>query len=71
MPFTVLDCTRAQLIELKQFLLCQRAETDGDEPSWGELANADELVPDTAVYNYFDGITFTDEDFSTKEDNAS
>ena len=73
MPFTVLDCTRPQLIELKQQYLCQLADAgeyaevmhcDHDEPSWGELAAADEIVSDLTIFNHFDGYTFTDDDFS-------
>lgn len=55
---TVYDLTREQLIDLKQSMLCAQGS-----PSWGELAEADELVPDDAVYSEFDGIEFTEDDF--------
>lgn len=72
MPFTVLDCSREQLIQLKQQYLCQLADDgtyatvmlcDHDEPSWGELADADALVDDVVIFNHYDGVTFTEDDF--------
>ena len=75
MPFTVLDCTRSQLIELKQQYLCQLADAgeyravtgfDRDEPAWGDLAAADEIVSDLTIFNHFDGYTFTADDFCEK-----
>ena len=33
-------------------------------PSYYELACADELVAEDIIYNYYDGINFTDDDFS-------
>lgn len=72
MPFTVLDCNRDQLIALKQQYLCMLADSgeyreatgfDRDEPAWGDLAAADEIVPDLIIFNYFDGVTFTEDDF--------
>lgn len=52
---TVCELNRDQLIELKAQML--------HNPSWGELADADELVSDDAVYSEFDGIAFTEDDF--------
>lgn len=55
---TVYDLTRDQLIDLKQYMLI-----DQGSPSWGELAEADEIISDDAVYSEFDGCYFTEEDF--------
>lgn len=72
MPFTVLDCNRDQLIALKQQYLTQLADVgeyeaatgfDRSEPSWDDLAAADEIVPDDVIFDNFDGYTFTDDDF--------
>lgn len=41
--------TRGQLLELKQCLLFDRMVENGDWPSYGELANADETITDEAV----------------------
>ena len=35
-----------------------------DLPSWGDLACADELVSEDIIYKYYDGIVFTEDDFS-------
>ena len=42
---TVHELTREQLIELKQHMLCEQGS-----PSYGELADADELVSDETVF---------------------
>ena len=42
---TVHELTREQLIELKQHMLCEQGS-----PSYGELADADELVSDEAAF---------------------
>lgn len=55
---TVYDLTRDQLIDLKQYMLI-----DQGSPSWGELADADEIISDDAVYSEFDGCEFTEDDF--------
>lgn len=68
---TVADLSRAQLVTLKQFYMSELvnegayAEIMGvewDEPSWGELAAADELIPDETVFEHYAGITFSDDD---------
>lgn len=69
---TVADLSRAQLVTLKQFYMAELvnegayAEIMGvewDEPSWGELAEADKLIPDETVFEHYAGITFSDDDF--------
>ena len=36
---------------------------DIDEPSYEMMANVDKYVSDEFIYNYYDGITFSEEDF--------
>lgn len=55
---TVYDLTRDQLIELKQSILCEHGCL-----SYGELADADEIVSDNAVYSEFDNYDFSTDDF--------
>ena len=55
---TVHELTRDQLIELKQHILCEQGS-----PSCGELADADELIPDETVFAEFDATDFTEDDF--------
>ncbi len=50
----VTELTRYQLSELKQAYICEHVET----PSYGLLADADELVTDEGVAEYFSGVNF-------------
>lgn len=53
-----------QLKEVKQRYLCEIADTRiMESPSYGELANADELVTDEEVFEYYEGTEFVPEDF--------
>lgn len=53
------DLTRDQLIELKHAYLCR-----GDEqPSWHDLACADEIVSDAEVFEEYAGVDFVPDDF--------
>lgn len=56
---TVKELNRDQLIELKTTYYMNNHEN----VSWGELADIDELVSDEEVYNEYDYITFTEDDF--------
>ena len=59
---SVTDLNRAQLDELKQAYLFERS---GGEPlSWGEIAQASDNVSDEQVFLYYDGICFSEDDFS-------
>lgn len=60
---TVYDLSRDQLVELKQTYLCQLMETGEECLSWGELAAADDIIPDAVIYDHYAGVTFTDDDF--------
>ena len=58
---TVRELSRDQLNELKQAYAARLAET-GEEISYGELVEATE-IPDDVIFNHYDGILFTDDDF--------
>ena len=58
---TVRELSRDQLNELKQAYAARLAET-GEEISYGELVEAIE-IPDDVIFNHYDGILFTDDDF--------
>ena len=69
---TVHELNREQLIQLKQQYLCQLAEegcyaevrgVPYDEPSYGDLADADEIVSDDVIFRNYDDVYFTEEDF--------
>lgn len=69
----VRDLNREQLTELKQAYIMQLADegmfaemfdVDYDEPSYEDLARADELVSDDAIFYHYDGSDFVEEDFT-------
>lgn len=63
----VTELNRDQLIELKQSYLDALNESGEHEDvvgvSYDELANADDIVPDDVVFNHYDGVVFSDDDF--------
>lgn len=68
----VTELNREQLIQLKQRYLTELADegtfaeildVDYDEPSYSDLANADEIVPDDVVFRNWEGVNFVEEDF--------
>lgn len=68
----VTELNREQLIQLKQRYLTELADegtfaeildVDYDEPSYSDLANADEIVPDDVVFRNWEGVHFVEEDF--------
>lgn len=62
----VTELNREQLDELKQTYVTQLYECGEDEEvlgiSYQELADATE-IPDEVIFNHYDGITFTEDDF--------
>lgn len=56
---TVHELTRSQLSELKQAYLCELFQN----PSWGDLADAED-VPDDVIFEHYSGIEFVPDDFS-------
>ncbi|MCQ2211378.1 MAG: hypothetical protein MJZ34_13920 [Paludibacteraceae bacterium] len=61
----VRELTRNQLVELKQNYLTEKLDQDGQSPSYGELATADETISDEEVFSYYAGTEFSEDDFST------
>ena len=68
---TVFDLDRDQMIFLKQAYMIELSDcgefaevmnVDYDAPSWGDLAAADELIPDSFIYEHYDCV-FSEDDF--------
>lgn len=68
----VRELSREQMHELKEAYLTKLADegtfaevldVDYDEPSCGDLANADDIVPDDVIFREYDGIDFVEDDF--------
>ncbi len=60
---TVKELTQAQLLALKQAYLMERLDREENRcPSWGELADADELVSDEEVFSEYEGVMFSEDD---------
>lgn len=53
-----------QKLELKQSVLDARNEERGEGTSYGELADAGELVSDAELEDSFGGTEFSEDDFS-------
>ena len=68
----VRELTRDQLIELKQYYMDELVNegsfaevmgVDYDEPPYGDLASADNIIPDALMFEHYDGIDFVNDDF--------
>lgn len=57
------ELNRAQLVELKERMLCDQLAEKGEGASYGELAKADELISDDAVMEAYRHTNFTEDDF--------
>lgn len=58
----VRELNRDQLIELKvQYLM----DIHNGNVSYGEIAEADDIVSDATVYEYYSGYTFSPDDFAS------
>ena len=55
----VQELNREQMICLKQGLLCERNQS----VDYLSLAQADNIISDEEVYNEYNGIMFTEDDF--------
>lgn len=53
-----------QRLELKQRILTERNEQKGEGTSYGELADADDLVSDEDAKDWAEGMEFSPDDFS-------
>ena len=63
---TIKELSPAQYKEVCQAYITQFWTDDEHgttEPSWGELACADELVDRDVIESYYDGVNFVPEDF--------
>lgn len=60
---TVCELTADQMTILKQFYLIELLSKSGKIPSWGELADADSLVDDSVIFDYYGGTIFSEDDF--------
>jgi len=59
------ELSREQFVELKQNYLCEIMDRrTGETPSWGELANVDEIVSDAEVFDFYAETEFFPDDFS-------
>ena len=64
------DLDHDQRMELKQAILTQRLDARGESLSYGELADADDLVSDEDLADWFDGTEFCEEDFASRKEVA-
>lgn len=55
---------KEQIANLKQTYLMQHNEEVGEETSYEELANADNLISDEIIYEAYAGYNFSEDDFS-------
>ena len=66
---TVYDLTRDQINELKASYLDQHLqETEGRSASYGELADAGEIVPDWLIFDAYAATLFSPDDFFCGEE---
>ena len=65
---TLYELSNDQIIELSQCLLCRLYdEMLGESPSYGELANAEDIITPGLLVAFYDGTIFTDDDFCTDQ----
>lgn len=57
------ELTREQLTELKCNYYTEQLENTNESPSYYELANIDDFVSDDEIFQAYDGIIFTKDDF--------
>lgn len=62
------ELTKDQRIQLKQQIIMDRNEARGEGTSYGELADADELVSDEDAREWSNGIDFVPEDFESSKE---
>ena len=56
----VRELNRNQIIELKQNYYCNVLDNNA---SYGELAEIDNIVTDAEIFEYYDFMEFTEDDF--------
>ena len=67
----VKELNRVQMVELKQRIIEERNEANGEGTSYGELADADAIVSDEEVVAAYGDTEFSPEDFSTDDGEAA
>ena len=61
---TLYELNEDQIHELKEALLCQIYDEMLDaSPTWGELANADEIISAGLLVAFYDTTIFSEDDF--------
>lgn len=61
---TICELTKEQYQELKQHYLTEHlAEVENRFPSYSELINADEIVPDSIIMENYGHYDFSEDDF--------
>ena len=69
---TLQELSKEQVHELKERYLMKLADegtfaevldVDYDAPSYGDLANADEIVPDEVIEREYEDVWFVEDDF--------
>lgn len=61
---TVQELNDDQYKQLCQRYIIEMFELEGEEPTYYDLAYADELISRDVVYRYYAGIHFVQDDFS-------
>ena len=68
----VTELTREQLVELKcnymyelvnEGIFAEVMDVDYDEPAYGDLNEADELISDEFIFEHYADVDFVDDDF--------
>ena len=68
----VRELSKEQMHELKENYLIKLADegtfaevvgVDYDAPSYEDLSNADEIIPDDAIFREYEGVDFVPDDF--------
>lgn len=62
------ELTEEQRLELKQRILTERLDAKGESPSYGELADADDLVSDADLADRYGDTVFSPDDFFCSEE---
>ena len=69
---TLSELTREQIVFLKCAYMAELVDSgefaevmgvDYDEPSYGDLFNADELIPDDVIREHYEDFEFSEDDF--------
>lgn len=61
---TVSELSNDQMLKLKHGYLTQLLlEVEERTPSYGELANADGIVDKAIIFEQYDGVDFSEDDF--------